>query len=220
MSKTPAKKILPDCADTTPCSQDCRTLVVVPVIHTLEDLGSIGQKVMSTDSGSDAVKSEKIAAIWERIADRIEHRHMDFKTIRLYQDGLPVCGQEMRIACDMAKKGSLNHRLLLRLVERGATIVGTESAALLMEEYKLIVNSMDGGKPVAEPVAAPDEKFRTLLEKRDRAIASRIDDTLKRGETGILFIGMLHNVEKWLVDDIRVEHLFVNETDYPISVDV
>jgi hypothetical protein len=34
-----------------------------------------------------------------------------------------------------------------------------------------------------------------LLERRDQFIAERIADTLKDGEIGILFMGVLHHVE-------------------------
>jgi hypothetical protein len=43
-----------------------------------------------------------------------------------------------------------------------------------------------------------------LLAQRDQFIARRINDTLKAGETGILFLGLLHAVERYLDRDIRV----------------
>ena len=35
-------------------------------------------------------------------------------------------------------------------------------------------------------------------------MAQRINDTLKDGETGILFLGMLHSLERYLNPDIKV----------------
>ena len=35
-------------------------------------------------------------------------------------------------------------------------------------------------------------------------MAQRINDTLKDGETGILFLGMLHSVERYLHPDVKV----------------
>ena len=43
-----------------------------------------------------------------------------------------------------------------------------------------------------------------LLDKRDGYIAARINATLATGETGILFLGMLHAVNRRLDPDVRV----------------
>ena len=54
---------------------------------------------------------------------------LDWSCVLLYQDGLPVCGEEKRIAQDLARTGSANHRLLLELMARGARLIGTEAPA-------------------------------------------------------------------------------------------
>jgi DNA-binding response OmpR family regulator len=41
---------------------------------------------------------------------------------------LPVCGRDLEIVAELAKAGSRNHPLLLRLKGRGALLMGTESA--------------------------------------------------------------------------------------------
>ena len=46
----------------------------------------------------------------------------------------------------------------------------------------------------------------SLLVRRDQYIANRINRSLSAGETGILFLGMLHAVERYLDPDIRVVH--------------
>ena len=43
-----------------------------------------------------------------------------------------------------------------------------------------------------------------MLKKRDRYIAGRINSTLGKGETGILFLGMLHSLKDLLDRDIHV----------------
>jgi hypothetical protein len=45
----------------------------------------------------------------------------------------------------------------------------------------------------------------SLLAKRDTFIAARIDETLQAGQTGILFIGALHEVR--VAADIRLEEI-------------
>ena len=56
---------------------------------------------------------------------------------RIYQDGLPICGFEERIVRELAKAGSSNHQLILRLLDQGAVLMGTEDSQLLMEEYEM-----------------------------------------------------------------------------------
>jgi len=47
-------------------------------------------------------------------------------------------------------------------------------------------------------------KRDALLAQRDRYIANRIDSTLVAGESGILFLGMLHSLSTLLAKDIRL----------------
>ncbi|MBU4121499.1 MAG: hypothetical protein KKA48_08105, partial [Proteobacteria bacterium] len=125
---------------------------------------------------------------------------------RIYQDGLPICGKELDIVTELAKKGSPNHQILVRLMEKGATVMGTESAELLIEEYHLIKRILETGD-VKDAIAIEIRQKAAsdlLLKKRDEFIAARIDQTLQPGETGILFLGMLHNLAGLLPEDINV----------------
>ena len=81
-------------------------------------------------------------------------------------------------------------------------MVGTEDPQLLKEELATISKEVGGER------SSPEEYQKGVmerLEKRDNFIARRIDETLKPGETGILFIGMLHKVNTRLPKDIQVE---------------
>jgi pheromone shutdown protein TraB len=54
-------------------------------------------------------------------------------------------------------------------------------------------------------VAAPRRALsEALLQRRDQFMAQRIHETLKSGETGILFLGMLHSLERYLNPDVKV----------------
>ncbi|MEK7845427.1 MAG: hypothetical protein AAB257_00495, partial [Nitrospinota bacterium] len=46
-----------------------------------------------------------------------------------------------------------------------------------------------------------------LLSKRDEFIARRINETLKDGETGVVFIGAYHNIKKYLHKDIQIKEI-------------
>ncbi len=54
-------------------------------------------------------------------------------------------------------------------------------------------------------VLATHVVLRDLLKRRDRFIAQRIDATLRRGETGLLFLGALHHAVEMLPDTIKVK---------------
>ena len=100
-------------------------------------------------------------------------------------------------------------QILLDLMQKGASLTGTESPELLMEEYELarqVLGLLDSGR--AGTLAKSQKGIgKTLLDKRDRYIAERIDRTLKVGETGLIFLGMLHSLEGLLPSDIRVTSL-------------
>jgi hypothetical protein len=94
-------------------------------------------------------------------------------------------------------------------MDRGATIMGTESLELLMEEYALVKRIWDIPDLLKRSRVEASQKasFDSLLKRRDQFIARRINDTLNPGETGILFLGMLHSVGDKLGGDIRVIYL-------------
>lgn len=128
--------------------------------------------------------------------------------MRLYQDGLPQCGRETEIVTELAAAGSPNHGLLLALMKRGATLMGTEDPDLLLEEYRLVQRVLAAKKPeeVARIEAHEATRSRALLARRDAHIAKRINQSLQPGETGILFLGMLHSLQPLLAKDIAVTY--------------
>jgi hypothetical protein len=84
--------------------------------------------------------------------------------------------------------------------------MGTESSDLLLEEYErvkqalVLQNVRRGGFSEILQSGRGD----CLLDRRNRFIADRINTTLCPGETGILFLGMLHSLENLLDKDINV----------------
>ena len=140
--------------------------------------------------------------MWQEIEQTVERLPIGAGTTRVYQDGLPVCAHEPRIIADLAEAGSRNYKLLLHLEGRGAMLMGTESPELLVEEYQLAITALNSGDPGG--VRQRELRCTALLEKRDRFIATRINSTLQPGETGILFLGMLHSVQPYLDGDINI----------------
>lgn len=187
-----------------------RTLIYLPIIHTQTDMGALEESVVRATLekiGRPGLsrKTAIIDKIWTEIERVINSLALSFDQVRLYQDGLPVCGREAEIVTELAQAGSRNYQLLLRLMEKGAALMGTESGNLLVQEYQLAKQSLTTRPPRAAGVAAQRRALsQDLLQRRDQFIARRINDTLKPGEIGILFLGMLHFVERYLDKDVKV----------------
>lgn len=188
-----------------------RKLIVVPIVHPAADLGSQLHRVKRAHIERQGLAGwrERRAAVerlWQRIRERVLALPLDYSKVKLYQDGLPVCGFELDIVQDLAVGGSSNHQLLLDLVELGARLIGTEDPRLLIEERERILRGpADGGTESRRPT----ELYDDLLEQRDAYIARTIAATLRPGELGLLFIGALHRVDGRLLADVEVEHLDV-----------
>jgi hypothetical protein len=124
---------------------------------------------------------------------------------------LPVSGHELRIVNELARAGSRNHQLLLRMRLRGATIMGDRSGRIAGAGVPTCQAAHH--RPAREPGASAGEPAlaRALLERRNRYIGSRINSTLKTRETGIIFLGILHSLNGKLAADIEVSKLFSAE---------
>ncbi len=190
-----------------------RQLVYIPIIHTETDMGGLGKtlsKVALREFGEESrlKKQDVTNRMWENIEKAVQNLNLTFSKVRLYQDGLPECGREADIVRDLAAGGSRNHQLLIRLMEKGASLVGTESPALLVQEYEIIRQMMQArdGPDDREAFSRLKAMGERILKERDLYIARRINATLEHGETGILFLGMLHNLEGMLDEEIMVSY--------------
>jgi hypothetical protein len=185
-----------------------RRLIWVPIIHTPEDMGKLRAAVRDRHigragrAGWDA-HVRAVGEFWREVRKRVERLGVAPTKIRLYQDALPVCGFEEQIVRELAGGGGANHRLLADLMARGAALTGTESPHLLVQEYELNRRALAGPPPGGDLA----EESRALLEARDLFIADRIAQTLRAGETGLIFLGMAHSLEGRLPPDIPVERL-------------
>ena len=196
--------------NTGPLGDRKRKLVYIPIIHTAADMGTLaasirGKKLSMVGRQGLARNVAAVEKMWDKIERVASRLPLTPGTVRVYQDGLPICQHEQEIVSELAESGSRNHRLLLQLQSRGARVMGTESPELLVEEYQLAKASLASGV-TAEDDSRQRQLRDTVLEKRDRFIADRINVTLGDGETGILFIGMLHSLSRFLDSDIRVAY--------------
>ena len=189
-----------------------RRLVHIPIIHTAADLGSLSDAVRARyanicGGASWNQREEAVQALWAEIQRRLDALRLDGPATRLYQDGLPVCGFEDRIVRELANAGSVNHQILVGLMDRGAALMGTEDPQLLMEEYDMQKQALGDAPGDPSSVAVYREHSARLLRSRDAFIAERIAATLQPGETGLLFLGALHKMDSLPRDDIRLERL-------------
>jgi pheromone shutdown protein TraB len=141
---------------------------------------------------------EAVEQFWSMIETTLDSFNLNYQQLKLYQDGLPVCDSVDQIVENVASCGSQNFQLLQKLQAKGATLVGTESVSLLLEERQLMGDLL---KAKAEKQASL-EKAQALLDKRDSFIAARINETLLDDEMAVLFLGMTHNIEAKLDEDI------------------
>jgi hypothetical protein len=253
-----------------------RKLIYIPIVHTTADMGSQAKALerahVQRHGRAEWARTRRlIDEVWEGLRKRLLALDLDYRTMRIYQDGLPVCGRELDIVREVAQAGSRNYALILELLDRGAVVEGTESPDLLREEYERIRSAipirpsaglrtpserrtvprgrMQTGLPAEGPVcvapacavpgtadrdatgrsaqtgeldtkaesrkAGPPDQARDecaseserMLRERDEFIARRIDESLKEGEVGILFIGLMHRVDRFLPADIEVQYL-------------
>ncbi len=149
---------------------------------------------------------ESVGRFWGSIADYLAT--IDASNLKIYQDGLPAEGALGRkIIEEGSKRGSKNHQIILGLVARGAEIVKTEDPALLKEEYEHIAGLTRPSPAAEKTVAYARYKLRKdqLTMERDKFVARTIGQTLKEGETGVLFMGSYHDILARLPQDIMVE---------------
>jgi hypothetical protein len=199
-----------------------RRVIYIPIVHTPADMGSQAgaierEHIRRHGQGEWARTRRLVEEVWDGLRKRFLALDLDYRRVRIYQDGLPVCGREMDIVREVAQGGSRNYALILELLERGAILEGTESPELLREEYERI-------QRVVQEVSGPQGQVRTgraaeqgretdareserILIQRDAFIGRRIEESLKEGEVGVLFIGLMHRADRCLPPDVEVQYL-------------
>lgn len=211
-----------------------RRLIYIPIVHSDADMGSMSEsleQVYRKKYGRRkwTQRTKIVEKIWKEVERKISLLPLDYAKVKIYQDGLPKCGRELEIAKSAAAGGSKNYQLVLGLVEKGAQLIGTEDPNLLIQEYHQLRNTLDNlqGKSHLPPKgkllrsrSAPmnrraagfgaetsPDAVEGFVSQRDKYIALRIDKTLRDGETGFLFVGVVHRVNEMLPPDIQISYL-------------
>jgi hypothetical protein len=187
-----------------------RRLIHIPIVHNAADLGSLAESVRAhyarvCGPAGWRRREEALRALWGDIEAGLDALRLDARKTRIYQDGLPICGFEEQIVRELANAGSSNHQLILRWLDAGAALMGTEDSRLLMEEYEIQKQRLSPTNKT--PTIGEQERLDALLKARDSFIVRRIADTLRADEVGLLFLGALHRLDVPQASGIRVEGL-------------
>jgi len=190
-----------------------RTLLYVPIIHTSADLGSLAKDVdrkglenFGENMWRDHLRT--IDGLWDALFLYFDSIYVS--GAKIFQDGMFADGDVgLNIIQEGDKAGSKNHQLVSKLLHRGALLMKTEDFNLVKKERDRLLK-MIRAKTTAEKLFGLiiyKLTKKTLLKQRDEYIAQRIDQTLKEGETGILFIGAYHHVRPRLPRDIKIKEI-------------
>lgn len=191
-----------------------RQLIYIPVIHTEVEMGSMAGSLKEAyleRYGEEgwASHTKAIEQMWDGIKRKLDSLNLDWPKTKLYQDGLPICDKEIQIVTEVAGRGSRNHQILLGLIQKGCVLMGTEAPQLLLKEYHHIKEAVEGKnhpKPFWTRLMSQFSAHQ-ILSRRDRFIAKRISQTLGEGESGLLFMGIQHEVDRYLPPGIPVKYL-------------
>ncbi len=197
-----------------------RTLYIVPIIHIIEDYGSLAsafQDVYIRLLGQKKFdeKQKQIREFWI-LAEKEMRKHVKkIKGLIIYQDAFPATDRKkIQKFFDLSVNDnpkSPNFLLIKKLLTDGAILEGTE-------DFNLIVEQMELAKQLI--LAPSEEERKAILEKtkdrsaeivrlRDAFIAKRIWETLPSEGEGIIFIGRDHDVIKAL-EELEAEGEEIN----------
>jgi hypothetical protein len=190
-----------------------RTLLYVPIIHTSADLGSLAEDVnrkglenFGENMWRDHLRT--IDGFWDALSLYFDSIHVS--GAKIFQDGMIADGEVgLNIIQEGEKAGSKNHRLVSKLLQRGAILMKTEDFTLVKKERDRLLK-MIRAKTTAEKLFGLiiyKLTKKTLLRQRDEYITQRIDQALDEGETGILFIGAYHHIKPRLPRDIKIKEI-------------
>ena len=180
--------------------QQKRCLIIIPIIHTLADWGSLGSRKVF-DEEIEARKTQ----YWQAISEYVRNLPVDFSELRVYQDGLRDTSAE-EVARSVDKIQTINYELLRWLRNKGAHIMGTESLPLLWQEQRVLQSFLNAPEEEQKHTALLEYRkvSARITKKRDAYIAQRIKATLPEGGRGIFFIGLAHEVKRLLEQEIEV----------------
>jgi len=194
--------------------KDMKRLIYVPILHARDDSRHTASVLDGNETGGSSgsgMRKELTAVdeMWEGIAAKIGELNLPLNRARIYQDGLPVCGNELEVVTRLAESGSPNFLFLLDLIQKRAKLEATEDLDLLVREYDLLNKLLmkNSSKDRKIMIAEYQSKSRELLTLRDEFILDRINTTLQPGEFPVVFMGVMHRLDKMLEKNFLVSYV-------------
>ncbi|MCX6683896.1 MAG: hypothetical protein NTZ37_04110 [Methanoregula sp.] len=189
-----------------------RKLMLIPIVHSEKEMGSLKSDIsdmIDRKFGKERRDQHRkdVALFWENLRTIINAvlANLDGTAIRIYQDGIPIGGEiGAKLVAMGAHDGVPNHQIVLSIIEHGGVLEKTESPALLKEEYE-IIKAVVNAKTDPEREALSEKHKHRLYEltiERDKYIARQIDESLRDGQYGMLFIGATHDVMQYMNPNI------------------
>lgn len=173
-----------------------RELYIFPLIHTHQELG----KKTDPHDFQDLLEDFIARSAEDSIRKYLPTLLLDPRKTRVYIDSLPHVSQEALDTIMEVNPFFHSDHFLADLLRGGYKIMGTENPKIMMELS--IYKSLESVNPIGGRFAYRQQlgKVHTM---RDRYIGRRINQSLKHKETGLLFIGADHFVERYLSTDIK-----------------
>ena len=179
-----------------------RTLYYVPMIHSLEELGSLTKNVKI--NLAEMSRNKDLKEYWDEVRRRLRKEGLygpKSRRLHIFVDGLPNVDEDTvrKVADDLIASGTSHvYRTIADLQKHGAVVHGTENLRLMIEEYEYFKGLTDGVYGNAELSAA-------RLIARDTAIAVRIQEVMTdEDDIGILFAGLAHDIVRKLPKEFVV----------------
>jgi len=198
-----------------------RTLIVIPIVHAIEDYGSLSEQAKASAIAQLGLEKyergqQSIREYWEKVRSQVLDNAGDLVGVFVYQDSYPANLTPEQLAGYLVVDGqnrpkSPNYLLIRELIDKGAVLQGTEDMALVVEQVD-IHKRISSASPEVRSLVFAETMDRTdeLVSLRDEFIARRIRDTLPPDGKGILFIGRDHDVVSVLeslegTDELTIE---------------
>jgi hypothetical protein len=132
---------------------------------------------------------------WDYVEEKIRTQK---KVERLYFDSLTT--NDMEKALDFMKKScSKCYELVSKYIQGGAVIEVTEDP-ILVEEASSWASMLQNDE---KTVLATEDMLAKNIIDRDKFMAKRISESLRDGETGILFLSPGRRTSEYLPQEIR-----------------
>ncbi len=172
-----------------------RTLLRIPKMFTREDLSRIDPRLPDD-------YDEKAREFWTYVDLRLSA--LGTKIKKVYMESIGVVGKrhlDMLAIADPAQ-----HKVVKKLLDNGAELVEVESPELVLETMSWMQRMQDAlsgslGQDMSG-VRTIAELMEESLRERDEFVGRKVDESLKDGEVGALFMDLSRRIE--LPSDIRV----------------